>query len=155
MAKIMLLCGRVASGKSRLAEALRVQESAVVLSCDELMLTLRAEGDFDALAGRAKDYLCTLAERLVRQGVSVILDFGFWGRAERCAVSQRFAGLPVEWHYLDISPSAWQRNIAARNRAVAEGRQDVYPIDAGLLDKLENAFEPPSPDEIHVWHRIL
>ena len=153
MAKIMLLCGRIASGKSRLADALRVQESAVVLSCDELMLTLRAAGDFDALAGRAKDYLCTLAQRLVRMDVSVILDFGFWSRAERRAVSERLAGLPVEWHYVDVSPADWRRNIADRNRAAAEGRTDAYPVDEGLLAKMEASFEPPDPDEIHVWHR--
>lgn len=40
MAKVILICGKICSGKSTYAEQLRVQNNAVVLSTDEITLAL-------------------------------------------------------------------------------------------------------------------
>ena len=41
MSKVILICGKICSGKSTYAEWLRVQNNAVLLSIDEIMSTWR------------------------------------------------------------------------------------------------------------------
>ena len=50
MAKAMLICGRICSGKSHYAALLHDRENAVILSCDELTFAL-----FDGQLGEAHD----------------------------------------------------------------------------------------------------
>ena len=40
MAKVFMICGKLCSGKSTYAETLRKKHSAVILSVDEIMLTI-------------------------------------------------------------------------------------------------------------------
>ncbi|HOV25823.1 MAG TPA: AAA family ATPase [Pseudobacteroides sp.] len=40
MAKIIIMCGKICSGKSTYSQKLKKEINAVVLSCDELMLSL-------------------------------------------------------------------------------------------------------------------
>lgn len=99
---------------------------------------------------RTSSATCTKkAVEIARAGCPVILDWGFWQRAERTAASAyyRSAGIPFEWHYVEVSDSDWQRNIAARNAAVAAGETTDYAIDAGLLEKMQSLFEPPAPEK--------
>lgn len=86
---------------------------------------------------------------IARAGCPVILDWGFWQRAERTAASAyyRSAGIPFEWALRGGFRQRLQRNIAARNAAVAAGETTDYAIDAGLLEKMQSLFEPPAPEE--------
>ena len=97
-------------------------------------------------------FAATLADRsgrvlvaeIAAAGCNVVLDWGFWTRAERADISRFFQdqGVPYEWHYIAVSPEAWQRNIAARNAAVLAGETQDYYVDEGLLEKIQAAFEP-------------
>ena len=154
---IHLICGRICSGKSTLAEALSRESGAVLLSCDELMTTLFPEPlgeNYDAAAARAKAYLHNQAARLARSGMDVILDWGFWRRDERESVRSFYAGWGIEtrWHCVEPAGEDWQRNIRARSEAVRAGATDVYELDEGLLDKMNRLYEAPAPEEIDVWH---
>ena len=153
MAQVILLCGRICSGNTTYARHLREEMNAVVLSCDELMLTLFPQGageHHDALAERARNYQLDLARQLTGCGVNVILDWGFWTRAWRDEARAFFAerGIPCQLHYVDALPETWRRHISERNRAVREGRTQAYYVDDGLLRKLAARFEEPGEDEI-------
>ncbi len=155
MAKVILLCGMVCSGKTTYAQALMHQTGSVCLSCDELMLALFTEPmgeDYDTALSRAKGYLYTLARQLVQTGVTVILDFGFWSRQERDEVRAMFAGygMQTELHYLKVNEERWGQNIAARNKGCRNGDTAAYPIDEGLIHKCLMAFEEPAPGEADV-----
>lgn len=50
MAKVFLICGKICSGKSTYAEYLRTENTAVLLSVDEIMLAL-----FGLYAGNKHD----------------------------------------------------------------------------------------------------
>ena len=126
MAKVMLLCGKICSGKTTYCNRLREMGRAVLLSCDEVESRLfhQSLGDrHDAVAADIKGYLRQKAAEIAAAGCNVVLDWGFWTRAERADISRFFQdqGVPYEWHYIAVSPEAWQRNIAARNAAVLAG----------------------------------
>ena len=148
MAKVTLICGKVCSGKTRLARTL----PGVPLSCDELMTSLFPEpmGErYDDAARRSKEYLLSLAETLLRGGVDVLLDWGFWTRAERDETRARFerVGAEVELVYVEPTPERRAKNIEARNAEAAAGAESVYAADEGLLRKGDSRFEPPAPPE--------
>lgn len=158
MAKAILICGKICSGKTTYAEKLAKQENAVVLSSDELMLSLFDPllGDrHDEISKRANSYLKNLALKLIGAGMNVILDWGFWTREGRKEISAFFAErrVAVQWHYVDVSDEQWMRNIDRRNREVAEGRTQAYFVDDGLLNKLISRFEAPEDAEIDVTVR--
>ncbi len=156
--RVILLCGKICSGKTHYAAELCQTHDLLTLSCDELMYELyrHEEGtDFDRLADRVKAYLHRKAIEAAHAGADVLLDWGFWGREERQRVTSlyRREGIDVVWHYLAISDAVWQRNIARRNAACQRDETTDYPVDEGLLQKLADRFEPPEPSEMDVWHK--
>lgn len=156
MAKVILICGKICSGKSTYAKQLRRERNAVVLSCDELMLSLFDPllGDkHDEIGAKAEAYLCDRALDIVGAGVDVILDWGFWQKAKRQETARFFEdrGAAQEWHYVDVSEETCRRNIEGRNAAVQAGMPGAYFVDEGLLKKVESRFEKPDRSEIDVW----
>lgn len=159
MAQVILLCGKICSGKSTYAQALkREHPAAVLLSCDELMLTLFPDGagtHHDVLALRARQYHFALSLEVLASGADVILDWGFWTKEWRQEARTFYAahGVPCQLHYVDAAPDVWRRHIEERNRAVLAGQTGAYFVDEGLLSKLESRFEEPGDDEIDVRYR--
>jgi len=149
----ILVCGKLCSGKSTYTRQLRKERGAVVLSCDELVLSILGNdlGDrHDEILLRVKEYLYTKAAEILDAGVGVILEWGFWKKAERDYAKRFFSakGYACELHYIDVTDEQWTANIENRNRAVAEGTARDYFVDEGLLKKLEGLFEIPDPDEV-------
>ena len=149
MAKLILICGKLCSGKTTYAKTL----PAVSLSVDELMLSLLEPylGDMhEVYADRAKTYLLQKAEELLANEVDVVLDWGFWKSAERKAIRERFAkpGHTVELHYLSVSDDVWEARIETRNAAVLRGEIQAYRVDKNLRHKFDALFEPPEEREI-------
>lgn len=157
MAKVICLCGRLCSGKSTYAKTLRAETNAVILSTDELMLTVLGPdaGEMhDEYARRVKGFLFEKATQMVQAGVDVILDEGFWTKAERARVREFFEShdAPCEFHFLDIDDETWKARIAKRNAAITVGVQtNAYYVDEGLMKKFASRFEPPEPGEIDLW----
>jgi len=157
MNKVILLCGKICSGKSTYAEKIIREQKAVLLSCDELMLSVFDPllGDkHDIISDRVQKYLYQKSLDIIAAGANVLLDWGYWQKSRRDAARAfyREKGIPFEFHYIDVSHEDWQKNIAERNRAIEEGRSDAYFIDAGLAAKFESLFEAPEKDEMDVWH---
>ena len=97
---LYLLCGKIACGKSRWAEAFRKEPPAAVLSVDGLTIPLAdllAGPVHDRVTSAVKEYLLSAAEQILEAGADVILDWGFWRREERKQVRTRFEekGFPV------------------------------------------------------------
>ncbi|MBR1392763.1 MAG: ATP-binding protein [Ruminococcus sp.] len=152
MAKIYMMCGRICSGKSTYAERLRREHRAVTLSVDEITLAL-FDGDagdkHDEYVERAESYLYAKSLEIVECGINVVLDWGFWTKAERDYAREFYGsrGIDHEFFYIDITDTEWKKRIAKRNAAVTEGSISAYFVDEGLAEKFRRMFEPPSPDE--------
>lgn len=157
---VILLCGKIAAGKTFYAECLAAETRAVILSCDEIMLTLfplpEGAGDLhDIYAARVQEYLFRKSLDILAAGCDVILDWGFWQKSARdhARAFYRNNGIAAELHYIDVSDEQWETNIRKRNQAVEEGRCSAYFVDEGLRNKLNARFEVPSADEVDVWYR--
>jgi len=156
MAQVFLICGKICSGKTTYARKLCEEQHAILLSVDELMLTMfgqHAGCKHDLYAARTKSFLLTQTIRLIQNNVSVVLDWGFWTKAEREKM-RAFLGekqIPVSVFYLDVSDEVWKKRIAKRNFDVQNGKTDAYYIDENLAEKFRSRFEKPDKEEIDVW----
>ena len=152
MKKIIAVCGMICSGKSHYANTLQDRENAVLLSTDELTweLTGNEQGEgYDRFAKNANRYLMKKAAQIAERDCTVILDWGFWQKADRAALNAFFSerGIPVEWHYVKAEKETWERHITLRNREVLAGRGGCsFYVDEGLRQKLLSLWE--EPDEL-------
>lgn len=155
MPKVYLMCGKICSGKSTHAQMLRKAHSAVLLSVDEITLALFGQdagekhGEYVA---RAERYLYQKSLEILETGINVVLDWGFWTKAERGEARKYYGsrGIETELHYIEISDAEWYRRIRQRNESIRENQTDAYYVDDGLAAKFQAIFEPPAEAEIDV-----
>ena len=154
MAKVIMTCGKICCGKTTYARKLQEERDAVILSLDEITLSLFPDGAgemHDVYTLRAEAYLLSLSVQIVRAGTDVILDWGLWTRAqrERIRAFYRECGIPNEIRYLRIGKKEWESRIRGRNSRHSEDPSSYY-VDEGLLKKAESLFEEPSEGEADV-----
>lgn len=152
MAKVIMLCGKICSGKSTYAEKLKKEINAVVLSCDDLMLTLFEEqlGDkHNEIQSKCKTYLYDLTEQIIQTNVNVILDFGFWHKEERKSLIEFFKlkNIVAEMHYVKVDKVTWLSQIEKRNILIKEGKINCYYVDKNMKEEFDKMFEEPNMDE--------
>lgn len=157
MAKVYLVCGKICSGKTFYTNRLKEKFDAVVLSCDEVLKVIfpyPLGETHDEVVARIKQYLFNKSLDIIKTGVNVIVEFGFWSKIERNNVSEfyRKQNVLTEWHYIDISDTDWKRNIQDRNDLVLSGKSTDFFVDEGLLQKLDSLFVVPAKDEIDCWY---
>lgn len=159
MAKVIMTCGKICSGKSTYAESLRKENDAIILSIDKVMLSLfgkDAGEHHDDYVAKTEKYLLEKSLQIIEFGVNVILDWGFWTKDKRAFVRDFYCshGVDCEFHYLEISDDEWQKRLEKRNREVEKGKTDAYYVDAGLAAKCASVFEKPTRDETDLWIQI-
>lgn len=153
---VILMCGKICSGKSTYAEKLRKEIGAVVLSVDEIMLAMFGQnvGEMhDKYVERLEKLLFKKAADIAETGTNVILDLGLWTAAERKAAVRFYKdrGIKCELHYIDIGDSLWRERIDKRNNEILAGEVSAYYVDEGLAAKFGAIFEPPARGEADVW----
>lgn len=156
MAKAFLICGKICCGKSTYAERLRAENRAVLLSVDEIMLAVfgpYAGDKHDEYTEKIQNYFFQKSVEIIKSGMNVILDWGFWSSCKRLAAREFYAarGIACEFYYIDISDEVWKERIAHRNALVLKGEDSAYLIDENLMEKFVGLFEPPSESEIDIW----
>ena len=156
MAKVVMVCGKICSGKSTYSEKLRTECYAVMLSVDELMLTFFGQNTgekHDEYVRKVKEYLLKKIPELISVGLSVILDWGFWTRQERDFTKNfcRMRDIDCELHYIDITDEVWKQCIKKRNETESAGKSEFYFIDKALFEKFSSVFEIPDKSEIDVF----
>lgn len=156
MGAVILICGKICSGKSLYADSIKNTYNSVVLSCDEIMYTLTEKYSYtndEDLTTRVKEYLLCKAEQIALAGAGVILDFGFETKSERDTVKKSFAdkGIEVKIHYIEVSDEAWMNNIAKRNLDTTSDPSCGCIIDEKTRTKHGDIFEAPTREEVTVW----
>lgn len=156
MAKVILICGKICCGKSTYSKKIKEENKAVILSVDEIMLSIFGQhaGDkHDEYAKNTQQYLFHKAIEFVNAGSNVILDWGFWRASDRKYAMDfyRSQSIECEMHYLEISDDTWKERLNKRNEAVLAGKTNDYFVDENLAKKFEAIFELPTQEEINVW----
>ena len=155
MAKVILICGKICSGKTTYAAKLRDEMHAVLLSVDEIMLALfgrDAGTDHDRLAKLTQTYLFEKSLEILASGIDVILDWGFWTKDARMVAKAFYQSRDIscEIHGIVIDDTLWRERIAGRNADVMVGKTNAYYVDEGLAKKFDACYEAPNTDEIDV-----
>lgn len=155
MAKVFLICGKICCGKTTYAQKLCKEKNAVLLSVDEITLALFGQhcGDkHDEYVEKTEKYLLNKSLELINKGINVVLDWGFWTKAERKAVKEFYKSRNIKWelHYIDISDETWKSRLHKRNNAVLANETSAYYVDDNLAAKFASLFEVPSEEEIDV-----
>lgn len=159
MSKVILICGKICSGKTYYANSIKEKENAIILSTDEVTYDLidnKQGEEYEDFANRVNNYLKKKTVELAKVGCNVILDWGFWTEKDREEISEYFKKHKVkyEWHYIDVDEKTWQRNIKERNQKVLEGKGgSSFYVDQGLFNKVLSKFEEPNKEEIDIWYQ--
>ena len=144
-----LIHGYLGAGKTTFAKRLEADLPALRFSHDDWMSRLYGEdppeADFAENHRRVWDLMGTLWPRALALGMDVVLDLGFWRRAERDRARElaRAAGAEVHLYSLGCSDEvAWAR-IEARNRDL----DGSLLITRDTFEVLKARFEPLGSDE--------
>ena len=159
MAKVFLICGKICCGKTTYAEKLCAENNAVLLSIDEITLALFGQhcGDkHDVYVEITEKYLLNKSLELIQKDINIVLDWGFWTKAERKSVKEFYKSRDIECelHYIEISEETWQYRLNKRNDAVLAKEISAYYVDENLAAKFASIFEIPDEDEISIIHKM-
>jgi predicted kinase len=148
---LYLVCGLPGAGKTTRAREVVASTNAVHLCPDEWVLGLGMSlVDYEF---RIKLQACMLdhAGKLLRAGVSVIVEFGSWAREEREAIRQvaQRAGASTELHFVNASVDELVRRVRER------GGPDAELLASKVLLQESHGFEHPGEDEIATFDRYF
>lgn len=151
MATLHLMVGLPCSGKTTLAKRIEQERACLRLTPDEWIQRLfGADVRLDVLDA-ARDpmeaLLWEVAAKVLQMGGDVILDFGFWTRAERDAFRERAAALGAGCvvHFSDVSQDELLQRLRARNAKLPPG---CFRIDEERAKGWTKLFEPPTRGEL-------
>jgi len=87
-----------------------------------------------------------LGQELLALGLTVIIDWGTWGRSERDALrlGARALGAAVELHYLSASVEVLFERLQSR-------RAENPPIERDALSRWSEVFQAPTPEEMELF----
>jgi predicted kinase len=158
LSKVILICGKICSGKTTYAKDIAKNMNAVILSVDELMLSLFGQylGEkHDEMVEKTEKYLYKKSVELISNGINVILDWGFWTKKQRLLAAKYYTnmGIKTEWHYVEIDDITWKKHLEKRNNEIVNNEQEFYYIDENIAKKFWNLFEEPKPEEMDVWYK--
>ncbi|PRD13352.1 AAA family ATPase [Pantoea coffeiphila] len=149
-ATLHLLCGKIASGKSTLADKLSASPGTLTISEDRWLAALYADemhsvADYVRCAAKLKEAMKPHLVSLLQGGVSVVLDFPANTRANRDWMMSivEASGADNRLHYMNVSDDVCRARLRARN---AEGSHDFAATDA-QFELITRYFTEPGVDE--------
>ena len=149
-AAILLLQGFLATGKTTFARRLERDLPAVRFSPDEWMVALHGVNPPEVLfrdqAARIETLVWEHAGRILRAGVDVVYEGGFWTRASRDDARRRARewGVECRLYSLRCPVEVARRRALARTANMPDG---ALEISGPTFDLLLQRFEPLGPDE--------
>lgn len=146
-ARLVLLCGLPASGKTTLAAELADAYGAVQFNPDAWEIALGVDPFDQEFQTRLEAAFWELTQRLLALGTSVVLEWGFWARSERDEKREaaRALGVAVELRFLDVPFEELVRRVEARHQAGG------LPITTQHMERYRRSFEPPTADELRLY----
>jgi predicted kinase len=145
---LILICGLPGAGKTTLSKKLAVERKAHRFCPDDWVMGVLKDPtdmvELHRLRDPVEQLLWKEAQKLLKLGVTVILENGFWSRSERSGYLKiaKKLGAKVELHFLDTPFNVlWQR-VNKRNSQTNE-----FFVSKETLKKNFQVFQPPTGEE--------
>jgi predicted kinase len=149
-ARLIILCGLPGSGKTTLGRALESRLGAIRFAPDEWMDALALDYYDEERRGKIEALQWKLAQQLLALNLTVIIEWGTWGKSERDALrlGARALGAAVELRYLAAAPDVLFERIQRRG-------MENPPIDREALSRWIETFQAPTPEELALYDEPL
>jgi len=138
------------SGKTTLAKKLEGRLRAIRFSPDEWMEALSLDVYDEERRGKIEALQWKFGQELLALGLTVIIEWGTWGRSERdtLRLGARALGAAVELHYLAAPADVLFDRIQRR-------RLENPPIERDALSRWSEMFQVPTPEEMALFDKPL
>ena len=147
---LYLLCGKIGAGKSTLARQLAARPATMLISEDHWTSTLFADQlktieDYGRLSARLRAAMAPHIVDILRQGLSVVLDFPANTVRQRAWMRSLIeqTGMPHELHHLDVPDAICKQRLRQRN---ASGEHQ-FQVSDEEFEQFTAHFVPPAADE--------
>jgi len=146
--RLIIVCGLPGSGKTTHAKLLEARLGAIRFSPDEWLEALSLDLYDEGSREKIEALQWKLGQKLLALGLTVIIEWGTWGRSERdtLRLGARALGAAVELHYLsvpvDVLFERTQRRGMERPR-----------IERDQLLRWVEMFQAPTPEEIALFDK--
>jgi predicted kinase len=154
VATLFLICGLPGAGKTTLAKRLEQEQQALRLCPDEWITPILKDAldqeELDRLRSPVETLQWGVAQRVLRLGVNVILENGFWGREERerYRLQAEALGAKIELHFLEVSKNELWKRLSKRNAELPAG---TFVVTKEQLESWWKLFEPPTLEELESY----
>lgn len=148
-----LIMGFVGSGKSTYAKKLELETNAFRITKDEWLIRIVGNdptvSGFEDLDARVTDLSMDIALQLLKSGMDIIIDDGFWIRRQRDEIRERIRnmGAKYELHYVKCSKSLMKKRIHQRNKTLGK---DTFFVSEEVFDKYWKYFDDIEEDEEYI-----